>query len=279
MIAAFARLADGGAKATRKIEGQKTMLGRTMHGIAYDAIHDEIVVPQQFGQAILTFRGGANGEEPPIRVIQGSRTQLRSPDRLAIDPVHNEIFVIERGFMLVFPREGNGNVAPIRRLEGLETGITSGSRVTVDPIRDLLIVSASPREADSRLGELRIFNRTDDGNVKPKRIITGGPKSGTMGPSSALTVYPPTGMIVATTSAYRDSSGDRSSRRRGMGASGTFVGAWNIEDSGDVPPRWTIVHNIFRSARGITLDPKHKTLIVSDKGLNSVMTFYFPEIF
>ena len=70
-IATFARLADGSAQPIRKLEGQKTLLGRTMHAIAYDEVHDEYMVPQQFGQAILTFRGGASGEEAPIRVIQG----------------------------------------------------------------------------------------------------------------------------------------------------------------------------------------------------------------
>jgi hypothetical protein len=68
-IAVFARLANGNANPVRKIEGQKTLLGRTMHSIVYDEIHDEFVVPQQFGQAILTFRGGANGEEVPVRVL------------------------------------------------------------------------------------------------------------------------------------------------------------------------------------------------------------------
>src|SRR3990172_7213529 len=100
------------------------MMARTMHGITYDAIHDEIVVPQAFAQAVLTFRGGANGEEAPIRAIQGPLTQLQAPDRMALDPVNSEIYVIERGYILVFPREANGNVAPIRRLEGPDTGIS-----------------------------------------------------------------------------------------------------------------------------------------------------------
>ena len=46
------------------------MLARTMHSIVYDAEHDEIVVPNAFSYAVLTFRGGADGEEAPIRVIQ-----------------------------------------------------------------------------------------------------------------------------------------------------------------------------------------------------------------
>src|SRR3990172_9830856 len=136
------------------------MMARTMHGITYDAIRDEIVVPQAFSQAILTFRGGANGEEAPLRVIQGPLTQLVAPDRLALDPVHNEIFVLERGFLLVYPREASGNVAPIRRLEGSNTGISGFSFVAVDSIHDLLIYAGG--------GRIRIFNRTDQSNGKTK---------------------------------------------------------------------------------------------------------------
>ena len=87
-IAVFARLADKNAQPVRKIEGQKTLMGRTMHGFSYDEIHDEITVTQEFGQAILTFPGGANGETAPIRVIQGSKTGLVQPDRVAVDADH-----------------------------------------------------------------------------------------------------------------------------------------------------------------------------------------------
>ena len=94
-----------------------------MHSIAYDPINDEFTVPQQFAQAILTFRGGASGEERPIRIIQGSLTQLRAPDRLDVDPVHNEIFVPEQNEVLVYRRGTSGNVAPIRVLKGPDTMI------------------------------------------------------------------------------------------------------------------------------------------------------------
>ena len=90
-IAAFARLAKENAIAHRKIQGELTRLGRTMHDIAYDPIHDEIVVGSPFAQAILVFRGGAFGEEPPLRIIQGPKTQIVSAtngvDRVAIDHV------------------------------------------------------------------------------------------------------------------------------------------------------------------------------------------------
>ncbi len=68
-VAAFARLADGGARPTREIAGQNTLFTRTMHDMAYDPVRDEIVVPQFFAFAILTFRGDADGDVAPVRKI------------------------------------------------------------------------------------------------------------------------------------------------------------------------------------------------------------------
>ena len=48
-----------------------------MHGIAYDAVNDEIIVPVALSGAILVFPGGARGNEPPIRVIQGAGAGIR----------------------------------------------------------------------------------------------------------------------------------------------------------------------------------------------------------
>ena len=89
----FARLANGIVAPKRVIEGQTTNLSRTMHGIAYDAIHDEIVIPVALSGALLVFRGDAKGEAPPIRTIQGTRTHLVRPQTVAVDPVNNEILV------------------------------------------------------------------------------------------------------------------------------------------------------------------------------------------
>src|ERR1017187_3247818 len=135
-------MANGNNGPVRKIEGQKTLLGRTMHSIVYDPIHDEFTVPQEFAQAILTFRGGASGEEPPVRVIQGPLTQIRDADRLDVDPVHNEIFVPHKNQVLVFPRDGNGNVAPIRVLKA-SADLRFSDALAVDPVHNLLVVAGS----------------------------------------------------------------------------------------------------------------------------------------
>ena len=249
---------------TRRIEGQKTILSRTMHGIGYDEVHDEIVVPQAFAQAVLTFRGGSNGEEAPIRVIQGSLTQLKAPDRVALDPVNNEIYISERtGYILVFPRQANGNVAPIRRLEGPDTGITGNSYVLVDAARNILIQSSGSR--------FRIFNRTDNGNVKPKAVI-GGPKSGLRGPNGPPAYHAPTGMIVASSHVSGDAGSDQ------LNNVGEVV-VFHVDDRGDVPPRLSIGRDVLKVPRGVALDPASRNFVVTDKIGNRVVTFHLPEIF
>lgn len=272
-IAAFARLANGNAKATREIGGQNSLLTRTIHDFAYNPIRDEIVVPQYFAQAILTYRGAGNGEEAPIRIINGPDTQITNPQRLALDPVHNEVFVPLENQILVFPSLQEGNVAPIRVLRGPDT-LLGADAITVDPTHNLLIVSGpQPKgkvEAGSKgeaRGQILIFNRTDSGNVKPRAVIA-GPKTKITRPW-LMTNYPPREEIILTvTSVERNSPTD-------------FVGVWSEHDNGDVAPRWTIggPNQLLRQVRGIALIPQSKDLIVSDKYVNAVMTYHFPEIF
>jgi hypothetical protein len=264
-IAVFARLADGAAAASRVIAGQQTLLGRTMHGIRYDAIHDEIIAPHQLGQAILVFRGGASGEEPPIRVIQGSLTQMMAPDRVDIDPVNNEILVPEEDHLLVFPREANGNVAPKRVLR---TPGGSYSESNVDSVRNLLVIGGNMRLDDKRISAIMVFQRTDSGSMQPRWIV-GGPKSRFSG-AARMALNVDRGLAFGTI------------RGNDVASDQSFVGAWNyVEDRGEAPPRWTIggPNGVLRQPRGVVLDHKNKALIVSDKYLNAVLTYHFPEVF
>jgi hypothetical protein len=236
-----------------------------MHAIAYDEIHDEFSVPVPFPQAILTFRGGANGEEAPIRVIQGPLTRLKAPMRLALDPVNNEIFVPQGNELLIYPREANGNVAPIRVLRGIGAG--NGGAAAVDLVHNLLVLAGGGGRGGPRF---LIFNRTAQGDTKPLRTI-GGPKNGLRGLGGPFAVYPPRGWIIATD----DGVGEE------MASDENYMAVWSVEDNGDVPPRWRIggPKGIFQMPRGVTLNPKNKEVLVSDKRLNAVLTFSFPEIF
>src|SRR5437667_2989558 len=143
----------------RIIEGQATKLGRTVHGIAYDSVHDEIIVPNPLAASILVFRGSASGAEPPIRVIQGPKTCLSLPHSANIDVAHDEILVgdVNGHSVLVFARTANGDVAPLRKLQGPKTRLGHVVGVAVDPGTNAMIVANSD--------ELVTFRRTDDGNV------------------------------------------------------------------------------------------------------------------
>ena len=112
------------------------MLSRTMHDIRYNAVDDEIVVGNPFANAILTFRGGADGQEGPIRVIQGPNTRLNGPDRFGVDVVNREILVGGDGGTLVFPLDADGDVAPVRVIPNGPRGT-----IEVDPIHNLLVAS------------------------------------------------------------------------------------------------------------------------------------------
>lgn len=264
-IAAFASSAEGSISSTRKIAGQNTLLTRTIHDVAYDPVRDEIIVPQFYAYAILTFRGDADGDVAPVRRIFGPRTQIKNSEAVAIDPIHGEIFVPSAGpwpsgagfsaerlgvndRVLVFPRDADGDVAPIRILHGPDTGLVLG-RVTVDPVNNLLIAAGD--------GGLRIFDRTASGNTKPRAVISRG--------GGRMTTYPPKGWIIA-------SGGGREGNER-------YVGVWSIHDNGDVPPRWIIGGGVLRNIRGVAIDPPNKNVIITDKALNAILTFHAPEIF
>ena len=140
-------MAKENSKPNRLIAGQKTRLSRTMHDIRYDPLNDELLVTNPFAGAILVFRGGANGEEAPIRVIQGPKTQLGDPQRLDIDTVHNEIYVPSGDSVLVFSRNASGDVPPIRVLKGPDTQLDAVETLAVDPVNNVFVASRAVTRA------------------------------------------------------------------------------------------------------------------------------------
>ena len=268
-IAAFARLAGENTPPVRVLEGQKTLISRTMHGFSYNARRDEIVVMSPLAQAVLIFRGSASGEEPPVRVIQGPHTQIQGSANagnaiLSIDEVNDEVYVpVVPNRILVFDLGANGDVAPKRMLTSM-----SGS-VQVDPIHNLLMVNTGRA--------MNIFDRTASGAAKPKAVIT-GPKSG-MGRMNTFQVYPPKGLIIAGGSDVPNTPT-------------SFIGVWSIDDNGDIAPKWKIPVQQLTGygPYSLALDPVHKEIMMASAGgngrvrptrgvMSTVITFSWPEIF
>jgi DNA-binding beta-propeller fold protein YncE len=268
-IAAFARMATVNTPYVRSIEGQRSLLGRTMHDLAYDSIHDEIVVTSPLAQAILTFRGSANGEEKPIRVIQGPHTGIwgiGATGKVGIDATNGEILLATPAQEIrVFSRLANGDVPPVRIIKGPDTLIDNGQQrtgggnvpaVRVDPVHNLLLIPSGGTNGGG--GKVLVFDRTASGNVKPRAVIAGPVRMG-----NQFEVYGPTQLMITHS---RDT-----------------LEVWKIPDRGEStdPPMLRIGAPLGRQAAdtGIALDPVHKEVIIATSGGNSILTFSVPEIF
>ena len=292
----FARLANGNVAPSRVIEGQATNLSRTMHGIAYDEINDEIIIPVALSGALLVFKADATGEVPPLRAIQGTRTRLVRPHTVAVDPVNNEILTADPSMraIVVFDRMANGNVAPKRVISGPKTGLLDIVGLAADPIRNV-IVGASRKGNGDQVG-LFIFDRLANGDVAPKAFI-GGPKS-KLAHFRQVAIDPGTGNIFLAQQNTRmkqmeayvldkpregfkakekddDEDDSDSGRLDQMG----FIAVYAPDDNGDIPPRAIIKGPGIRlaGAAGVALNTKKKEIIAV--GGNGFQTFLLPDFF
>ena len=250
-----------------------------MHGIAYDPVHDEIVVPVHLAGALLVFRGDAKGEEAPIRVIQGPRTRLLRPETACVDVQHGEIIVGEDGGkdVLVFPRDASGDVAPLRVIQGPKTQLDEVRGVAVDPVRNLIVVSSRSKSGPTGLF---IFNRTDDGDVAPRAVIA-GPRTGIIR-IRQVDLEPEEGKVFVAVKNNLDSYKlDAAAPSPWDPQKVGFIGVWDITDNGDVPPRAVIkgpATGLVWPA-GIALNPRDREVYAIDSVRNGLATFLMPEFF
>jgi DNA-binding beta-propeller fold protein YncE len=196
----FYRLnADGVDAPLRSMQGPNTGLADP-HGIAWDETHNEIAVANhgnfrglakntgsgctpsialsddaEVGQylppSITVYPANAKGDQKPSRTIQGSKTQLDWPMGLAMDPVHNEIAIVNNGdnSVLFYRRTDSGDVAPVRAIRGPRTRINRPMGLAIDTKHDEVWVA---NFADHTA---LAFNRSDNGDQTPKRIIRNAP--------------------------------------------------------------------------------------------------------
>jgi len=263
-----------------------------MHGLAYDATHDEVVVPVALGAAVLTFRGNAHGEEPPIRTIQGPNTHLIRPHTLAVDEKNDEIIVADTSSrsILVFARNAEGDAQPKRIIAGPKTGLLFIVGVAVDPVHDRIVAASASSVRGGTTG-LFIFNRIDQGDVAPRGIIA-GPRTGIVRPWQ-LAVDPAQGNVfVAAINNENHPPYALEMPRKDLppdtdlpspwntGAPG-FVGMWSIDDNGDVPPRGIIKGSgsFLVHPAGVAIDPQAGEVFVTDGVRNGLFTFLAPKFF
>ena len=140
----------------------------------------------------MTFRGAANGDEAPIRIIQGPKTGLRQFDKLSVDPVNDEVIRLVRQLGGVLRPQGQRR----RRAEadpGRAEQPAQHAQVEVDNLQS----------ADRR-------RRRHDFDLRPDRVGRHAAEGSSPACASATAcpIYPPTGMILINVPGARDDERD-----------------------------------------------------------------------
>lgn len=185
----------------RVLRGPKTHLADP-HGIYWDEAHGEIgvanhgnfrgVVQNSGGgcapaaprtetssiesaefqpPSITIFSSRAQGDESPLRIIQGPHTKLDWPMGVAEDPAHDTIIVANNGdsSILIFDRPRGGDIAPVRVIQGDRTGIRGPMGIAMDAKNsEIWVANYGDHSALA-------FDSSTDGNVIPKRVLRSGP--------------------------------------------------------------------------------------------------------
>jgi hypothetical protein len=253
-----------------------------MHGIFYDEIHDEIVVPVALGGAVLTLPGDAAGDAPPKRILQGPKTGIVQPDTIYVD-LKNDELIVESGdnAVLVFPRTAEGDVAPSRRIGGPNSEINNIYGLAADSKRDCIIV-ANRVESGGRASDdaILVFDRKSNGDAKPKTKIA-GPHTGIIKIRQVF-VDEERGLIFATIKNNFENYNFDDPRPSPWDPDKTgFIGIWSIDDNGDVPPRGVIkgpATGLVWPA-GVAINPKHREIYAIDSVSNALFMFKMPEFF
>jgi hypothetical protein len=147
------------------------------------------------------------------------------------------------------------------------------ARVAVDYVHNLLAVSGRGRNG----AQIAIFDVNAEGDTKPVRIISGPRAEPLGGMRHGFDIHPATGMILVSVP-FGETAGDGLPL---LASDQSFVAVFSVFDNGDVAPRWRIggPRGALRNPRGVAIDDKNKTILISDKYLNGVLTFSFPEMF
>jgi len=135
-------------------------------GVAVDLKNDEVGVTVQQVNKVAIFRRLAEGEEKPLRIIQGPDTGLADPHGIFIDAENNEIVVANHD---------SYHLAETSQEESTDVqGQLARGIATISVPQALL----QPRASSGKFVEpsITVFSRTAENNASPVRHIR-GPKT------------------------------------------------------------------------------------------------------
>ncbi|MGH9786198.1 MAG: hypothetical protein ACRD88_18670, partial [Terriglobia bacterium] len=88
----FGRDAKGNVEPKRKLETPHTTFS-----VVADEEEQELFFTIQDDHAVVVFKKDAQGEDSPVRILQGSRTQMADPHGIALDPKTGLVYVSNWG--------------------------------------------------------------------------------------------------------------------------------------------------------------------------------------
>jgi len=176
--------ANGNEKPLRVLEGEHTLLYDT-HGIALDVKRNLMFVGtwgnasdhkvagtgKFYPPSINVYPLDAAGDTAPLRVIQGTKTQLDWAGGMKVDADTQEIYVANDvgNSVLVFRETDNGNVAPTRIIKGSKTGLNHPAGISIDPKNKEFWVSNMGNSSAT------CYSLKANGDTAPVRVIRSAP--------------------------------------------------------------------------------------------------------
>jgi hypothetical protein len=185
-VVVYRKEATGDEKPLRRIQGDRTHL-ETPHGIAVDA-KNHLLFVNNWGAAtsfkiagtgrfnppsINIYALDASGDAPPLRVIQGDRTQMNWPGNMTLHPDTGELYVANDVGQSILVFSGltyvRGNVPPARVLKGDKTSLNYPTGVFIDAKHQEMWVSNLGNSSAT------VYPLMANGNVAPLRTIRSAP--------------------------------------------------------------------------------------------------------
>jgi len=204
-----------------------------------------------------------HGNTPPTRSLQGSNTGLHTPSGVAVDTIHNELFIANRSgaplTIAVYDRYAQGNTGPKRIISGPHTELSTPRGLAIDTVNDKLLVT------NEVSNEVLVFPLDASGDVAP-RVIAG----------TATQLNTPWGIAIDTVHNELYISNNKGSH------SITVYDLTEVYDddpavSGNIAPLRTIQDldptTPLKYPMGIALDLRNDELIVVSQG-NSAIAVY-----
>ncbi|PYS03666.1 MAG: hypothetical protein DMG15_19430 [Acidobacteria bacterium] len=226
----FPMVADGNSAPSRVIH-----VPHASGGVSFDIKNDEIYITTEHANRISVYSRKAQGDDDPLRIIQGPNTSLADPHGIYVDADRNEILVTNHGNWRktrtgeAFALHGDSKFAFMR-------GSFSHPGI-VEPL--------GPSSGKFMSPSIMVFSRTANGDVGPLRTIQGSRTRLNIG--VGISRDPETGEIIVA------NSGDNS------------ILFFAANANGDVAPLRVLAGPAtnLKGATGVAIDTKHNELWVT----------------